>query len=88
MGETADVTIHAPDLCFVRPPSQLALLPRRIDDLQAFHYGGDRGALSSVADSRCYSCPLTCRLELVAIHSGSTPRATATLYKGAKHDSH
>ena len=68
IGETADVTIHAPDLAFVRPPSTAcAPTAPRVDDLQAFHYGGDRGALSSVADSRCYSCPLTCRLELVAI---------------------
>ncbi|CAH0367462.1 unnamed protein product [Pelagomonas calceolata] len=68
IGETADVTIHAPDLCFVRPPSTAcAPTAPRIDDLQAFHYGGDRGALSAVADSRCYSCPLQCRLELVAI---------------------
>ena len=52
----------------VRPPSTAcAPTAPRIDDLQAFHYGGDRGALSSVADSRCYSCPLQCRLELVAI---------------------
>lgn len=68
VGEVADVTINAPDLAFVRPPSTAcAPTAPRIEDLSAFHYGGDRGALAAVADASCYSCPLACRLELVAV---------------------
>jgi len=41
VGEVADVSVRAPDLGFVRPPSTAkAPLEPRLDDMAAFHYGG------------------------------------------------
>mmetsp|Transcript_21573 Transcript_21573/g.66265 ORF Transcript_21573/g.66265 Transcript_21573/m.66265 type:complete len:658 (+) Transcript_21573:1275-3248(+) len=68
VGEVADVSVRAPDLGFVRPPSTAkAPLEPRLDDMAAFHYGGVDGANSSVADARCYGAGLEARLELVSV---------------------